>query len=263
LSLGLNDCFKEGGDVLLVTSKGKKRVVKIQGDRIHTHRGYIQVCDIVGRQPGTTARTHRGEEVLVLKPRVVDYIPKLARRTQVMYPKDLGYVILSLGISPGFKVLDAGTGSGAAAMVMASLVKPTGKVFSYDVNEESIAVAQRNLERAGLLEYVELVRGDVKTMVFSEFFDAALMDLPDPWEALGNVSRFLKPSARICIVTPTMNQLEKAYLAMVDSGVAHLETVEIFLRRIRPFQGKVRPESLMIGHTAYLMLGVKVLRENV
>jgi tRNA (adenine57-N1/adenine58-N1)-methyltransferase len=259
----LNDAFKEGGDVLLVSPKGKKRVVKIQGDRIHTHKGYIQVGDIVGNQPGIVVRTHTGEEVLALKPLVVDYIPKLARRTQVMYPKDLGYMVLSLGISPGFKVLDAGTGSGAAAMIMASLVKPTGRVFSYDVNEESITVARRNLERAGLLEYVELVHGDVKTTVFKEFFDAALMDLPDPWEALGNVSGFLKPSARVCLVLPTMNQLEKAYSAMADSSIVHLETVEIFLRRIRPYQGKVRPESLMTGHTAYLMLGVKVSRENV
>jgi len=263
LSLRLNDAFKEGGDVLLVSPKGKKRVVKIQGDRIHTHKGYIQVGDIVGNQPGIVVRTHTGEEVLALKPLVVDYIPKLARRTQVMYPKDLGYMVLSLGISPGFKVLDAGTGSGAAAMIMASLVKPTGRVFSYDVNEESITVARRNLERAGLLEYVELVHGDVKTTVFKEFFDAALMDLPDPWEALGNVSGFLKPSARVCLVLPTMNQLEKAYSAMADSSIVHLETVEIFLRRIRPYQGKVRPESLMTGHTAYLMLGVKVSRENV
>ena len=259
----MNDAFKEGGDVLLVSPKGKKRVVKIQGDRIHTHNGYIQVGDIVGNQPGIVVRTHTGEEVLALKPLVVDYIPKLARRTQVMYPKDLGYMVLSLGISPGFKVLDAGTGSGAAAMIMASLVKPTGRVFSYDVNEESITVARRNLERAGLLEYVELVHGDVKTTVFKEFFDAALMDLPDPWEALGNVSGFLKPSARVCLVLPTMNQLEKAYSAMADSSIVHLETVEIFLRRIRPYQGKVRPESLMTGHTAYLMLGVKVSRENV
>ncbi|MBO3753427.1 MAG: tRNA (adenine-N1)-methyltransferase [Candidatus Brockarchaeota archaeon] len=263
MSLRLNDAFKEGEDVLLISSKGKKRVVKIQGDRIHTHKGYIQVGDIVGNQPGIVVRTHTGDEFLALKPLVADYIPKLARRTQVMYPKDLGYMVLSLGVSPGFKVLDAGTGSGAAAMVMASLVKPNGKVFSYDVDEESIAVAKRNLERVGLLEYVELMHEDVKTAVFKEFFDAALMDLPDPWEALGNVSRFLKPSARICIVLPTMNQLEKAYSALVASGMAHLETVEIFLRRIRPFQGKIRPESLMTGHTAYLMIGVKVSRENV
>lgn len=259
----MNDAFKEGDDVLLIDSKGKKRVVKIQGDRIHTHRGYILVSSMVGRQPGLVVKTHAGEEVLALKPCVVDYIPKLARRTQVMYPKDLGYMVLNLGISPGFKVLDAGTGSGAAAMVMASLVKPTGKVFSYDVNEESIGFARRNLERVGLSEYVELVQGDVKTAVFKEFFDAALMDLPDPWDALGNVSRFLKPSARICLVLPTMNQLEKAHEAMVKYGLRHLETAEIFVRRIRPFQGKVRPESMMTGHTAYLMLGVKVLKENV
>lgn len=259
----MNDAFKEGGDVLLVSAKGKKRVVKIQGDRIHTHRGYIQTSSIIGSKPGIMVKTHTGDEMLAVKPLVADYIPKLSRRTQIMYPKDLGYMVLSLGISPGFKVLDAGTGSGAAAMVMASLVRPTGRVFSYDVDEESLAIARRNLERVGLLEYVELVHEDVKTAVFKELFDAALMDLPDPWEALLNVSRFLKPSARICLVLPTMNQLEKAYSALVDSGIAHLETVEILLRRIRPFQGKVRPESLMTGHTAYLMLGVKVSRENV
>jgi len=259
----LNDAFKEGGDVLLTSYKGKKRVVKIQGDRIHTHKGYVQVGDIVGRKPGLIVRTHTGEEMFALNPLVVDYIPKLARRTQVMYPKDLGYMVLSLGISAGFKVLDAGTGSGAAAMVMASLVKPTGKVFSYDVNEESIKVARRNLERVGLSEYVELVCEDVKTTVFKEFFDAALIDLPDPWGTLENVLRFLKPSARICLVLPTMNQLEKTYEAMVNLGIIHLETVEMFLRRIRPFQGKVRPESFMTGHTAYLMLGAKVLKENV
>lgn len=259
----MSDVFKEGDDVLLIDSKGKKRIVKIQGDRIHTHRGYILVSDIVGRPSGLVLKTHVDEELLALKPCVADYIPKLARRTQVMYPKDIGYMVMSLGISPGFMVLDAGTGSGAAAIVMANLVKPNGRVFSYDVNEESISIARRNLERVGLAEHVELVLGDVKTAVFKEFFDAALIDLPDPWDALRNVAGFLKPSARVCLVVPTMNQLEKTYHAMQDSDVIHLETAEIMLRRIRPFEGRVRPESLMIGHTTYLMLGVKVLRENI
>ncbi|MGQ9479564.1 MAG: tRNA (adenine-N1)-methyltransferase [Thermoproteota archaeon] len=250
--------FKENDDVLLLTREGKKRIVKITGDKIHTHKGCIATSDILGSQPGFVVKTHMGEEMLVLKPCIVDYIPKLARRTQVMYPKDLGYVVMSLGISPGNRVLEAGTGSGASTMLLASLVKPDGKVFSYDVNEESLEIARRNLGRVGLLNYVELIHGDVKKIVLNNSFDAALVDMPDPWEAMSNISKALKPSARICIVLPTMNQIEKAFSAMGDSGIAHIETVEIMLRRIRPFTGKVRPESLMVGHTAYLMFGVKI-----
>ncbi|MEM2276160.1 MAG: methyltransferase domain-containing protein, partial [Thermoproteota archaeon] len=168
----LNSVFKEGDDVLLVSSKGKKRIVKIQGDRIHTHKGYLVSKDIVGKPPGIAVRTHIGEEMLALKPLLIEYIPKLARRTQVMYPKDIGYMILNLGISPGSRVLEAGTGSGAATMVVASIVKPNGRVFSCDVNEESIRIARKNLEKAGLTEYVELMQGDIKSIFLEGFFDA-------------------------------------------------------------------------------------------
>ncbi len=263
MNQGLDSVFKEGDDVLLVSSKGKKRVVKIRGDRIHTHKGYLAVKDIVGKQPGIVVKTHVGEEMLALKPLVAEYIPKLARRTQVMYPKDIGYMVLNLGVSPGYRVLEAGTGSGAATMVVASIVKPDGRVFSCDVNEESIRIARKNLERAGLAEYVELIHGDIKKIALEGFFDAAIMDIPDPWDALSKVVSLLKPSARICIVVPTMNQLEKVYRAMMETNVTHLETVEIMLRRIRPFEGRVRPESIMVGHTAYLMFGAKVTRENI
>jgi len=255
--------FKEGDDVLLVFPKGKRHVVKIQGDRIHTHKGYLSTRDIVGKPPGIVVKTHVGEEMLALRPSVADYIPKLARRTQVMYPKDIGYMVLSLGIHSGSMVLEAGTGSGAATMVVASIVKPSGRVFSCDVNEDSIRIARRNLERAGLIDYVELIHGDVKNIAFNTIFDAAVVDIPDPWDALGKIVGFLKPSARVCVVVPTMNQLEKVYGAMLKTGVAHLETVEIMLRRIRPFEGRVRPESIMVGHTAYLMIGAKVLKENI
>lgn len=180
-----------------------------------------------------------------------------------MYPKDIGYMVLSLGISSGAVVLEAGTGSGAATMVIASLVKPNGRVFSCDVNEESIKIARKNLERVGLIDYVELIHGDVKNIDFKVSFDAAIMDIPNPWDVLSRIVEFLKPSARICIIVPTMNQLEKVYRAMLDTNVAHLETVEIMLRRIRPFEGRVRPESIMIGHTAYLMIGAKILKENI
>ncbi|MBO3799635.1 MAG: tRNA (adenine-N1)-methyltransferase [Candidatus Brockarchaeota archaeon] len=259
----LDNVFKEGDDVLLVSPRFKRRIVKIQGDRIHTHKGYLVTKDIVGKPPGTVVKTHIGEEMLALRPLVVEYIPKLARRTQVMYPKDIGYMVLNLGISPGARVLEAGTGSGAATMIVASIVKPNGRVFSCDVNEESIRIARKNLEKAGLAEYVELMQGDIKSIFLEGFFDAAIMDIPDPWDALSRVVGFLKPSARICIIVPTMNQLEKVYRAMLETGVAHLETVEIMLRRIRPFEGRVRPESIMIGHTAYLMFGAKVVRENI
>ncbi|MCS7138748.1 MAG: tRNA (adenine-N1)-methyltransferase [Crenarchaeota archaeon] len=257
------DVFKEGDDVLLVSSRGKRRIVKIQGERIHTHKGYLVTSDIIGKNPGIIVRTHVGEEMLALRPSIADYIPKLTRRTQVIYPKDIGYVVLSLGVSSGSMVLEAGTGSGAATMVIASLVKPNGRVFSCDINEESIEIARRNLERVGLTNYVELIHGDIKSIDFKVLFDAAIIDIPDPWNTLRKIVGFLKTSARICIVVPTMNQLEKVYRAMLEANIAHLETVEIMLRRIRPFEGRVRPESIMIGHTAYLMIGAKIIRENI
>lgn len=258
-----SDVFRETEDILLVDSKGRKKVIRIQGDRIHTHKGYIHLGDIVGKPPGITIKTHIGEEMLALRPCLMDYMPKLARRTQITYPKDLGYIIMSLGISPGSKVIEAGTGSGAATMIMANIVKPNGRVFSYDISEESIRIARRNLERVGLVDFVELKVGDFKTVSLEGDFDAAMVDLPEPWEALGKISNCLRPSARACIIVPTMNQIERTYLKMEESSLKHLETVEIMLRRIRPFMGKVRPESLMVGHTAYLMVGVKVFGENI
>ncbi|MEM2884988.1 MAG: protein methyltransferase, partial [Thermoproteota archaeon] len=147
---------------------------------------------------------------------------------------------------------------GATAAAIANLVRPNGKVYSYDVNEESVETAKANLERVGLRQYAEIKLQDVYEAVSEEGLDSALLDLPEPWMALPALHPALKPSGRVVSFSPTINQVEKTVAAMQRTGFLHVQTIEILVRQYRIKEGMSRPEGLMLSHTGYLTMAVKV-----
>ncbi|MCX8162768.1 MAG: tRNA (adenine-N1)-methyltransferase [Candidatus Bathyarchaeota archaeon] len=256
----MSGLFCEGEYALLLLDRRRRYLVKLEkGKRFHTHRGFLDLDQIIGRPEGVAIESSMGVDFYVFKPSLWDYVESYERPTQILYPKDIGFILVYADIGPGCRVLEAGVGSGALTSFLAYHIRPTGRVYGYDVNPRFIEVARRNLERTGLLGYVELKLGDVYKGVDERDIDVAILDVPSPWLAIDPVYRSLKPGGFFVSFSPTIDQVEK----LVESIEAHrgfivLNVLESFTRSYKVRRGETRPETTMIAHTGYLLFARKL-----
>lgn len=252
--------IREDSFILVYRDRRRRWIVRpADTPRLHTHLGILDCKELVGREFGTSAKTTLGDELLILRPTIEDMVMKFARRTQVVYPKDLAMILLKCGIHSGSRIFEAGTGSGAATASMAYMAMPNGHVYSYDKNDLFQSVARKNLERLGLSQFVTFKIKDAKEGIDEKDLNAALLDLGDPWELVPNVRDCLEPSGMLAAVTPTTNQAERLVEEMKSRSFVIVETIEILLRNIEARAGMTRPANIMVGHTAYLTFGRKAL----
>jgi tRNA (adenine57-N1/adenine58-N1)-methyltransferase catalytic subunit len=257
--------IQQSSYLLLFHPPSKKWLIKVdQHKKLHTHLGIIDVSSLIGMEYGAAVRTTEGKLIFLMEPTIHDFIMKSERKTQIVYPKDLGYIAARTGLKNGSKVVEVGTGSGALATFMASIVKPDGHVYSFDVNSEFIKIARRNLEKAGMDKYVTIHQHDPHQGLNIQDADVATVDLGDPWTVVDQVHATLKGGGAFVAICPTMNQIEKTAGELKKSGYADVDCVELMIRNIEAREGMTRPSMRMIGHTAYLVFARKVekLRER-
>lgn len=251
--------IEESSYVLLFHTPRKKWLTKVAQDKkFHTHLGIIDVSSIIGMEYGSAIRTTEGKLIFLMEPTIHDFIMKSERKTQIVYPKDLGYIVARTGLKNGSKVLEVGTGSGALATFMASIVKPEGHIYSFDVNSEFMEMAKRNLEKAGMAKYVTMHQHDPHLGVDIRNVDVATVDLGDPWTVVDQVHDALKGGGAFVAICPTMNQIERTAAQLKKSGYADIDCVELMIRNIEAREGMTRPSMRMIGHTTYLVFARKV-----
>jgi tRNA (adenine57-N1/adenine58-N1)-methyltransferase catalytic subunit len=252
------DRIKEGDKILLFWDQRRQWLLDVDKERsFHTHKGAVKLSDTIGKRYGDTVQSALGLIFLILRPTTYDLLSYVARPTQIMYPKDIGLVLLKLGLSSGKTVIEAGTGSGAMTLAMANAVKPDGHVYSYEIRSSFRDSAKRTLRRAGLEEYVTLEHRDAKDGFLQREVDAALIDLGEPWAVIPQAWEALRGGAPIASFSPTINQVERTVVNM-RGRFANVQCLETFLREIRAEEGKTRPATVMTGHTGYLTFGNKI-----
>ena len=247
--------IKQNSPVLFYFNHSKKWLMKIsRKESLHTHIGVIKHSDAIGKEYGSRLITNKDKYVYLLNPTMYDYVMKIQHGTQIVYPKDIGYIIARAGIQSGQKVLEIGTGSGSLTSFVASIVKPRGHVYTFDVDENFMKIAEKNIKKAGVSKYVTQHNLDIKTAkkMPVKDMDVALIDLGDPWIVIPKVRRMLKGSGSVFAVCPTMNQLEKLTISLVENEFTDIESTEHILRTIEAREGKTRHSFQGIGHTTYL-----------
>jgi len=247
--------IKQNSPVLFYFNHSKKWLMKIsKKESLHTHIGVIKHSDAIGKEYGSRVMTNKDKYVYLLKPTMYDYVMKIQHGTQIVYPKDIGYIIARAGIGSGQKILEIGTGSGSLTSFIASVVKPRGHVYTFDVDKNFMKIAEKNIKKAGVSKYITQHNLDLKTakkMPLKDI-DVALIDLGDPWIVIPQVRKMLKGSGSIFAICPTMNQLEKLTMALVENEFTDIESTEHILRTIEAREGKTRHSFQGIGHTTYL-----------
>jgi tRNA (adenine57-N1/adenine58-N1)-methyltransferase len=257
----LNERIHEGDYVLLCLDLRRTYMVKVEtGKTFHTHRGFVKLDDLVDNEFGATVQSSLGTEFTAFKPILTDYIMKSARSTQITYPKDAALIVMFSGIGSGSCVVESGTGTGALTTALAHYVKPEGKIYSYDVREESQKTAEKNLKRANLVDFVELKSGDVTVGIDERNVDAVVLDLAVPWLVVPHAYQALKPSGMLVSFSPTIDQVVKTTEALREQNFIFIETVECLMRAMQVERGKTRPQTLMTGHTGYITHARKALK---
>ena len=254
------EIIKQNSPVLFYFNPSKKWLAKIsKKEALHTHIGILKHADAIGKEYGSKITTNKDKYVYLLKPTMYDYIMKIQHGTQIVYPKDLGYIVARAGIQNNQKIVEIGTGSASLTSFVASIVKPRGHVYTFDVDENFMKIAAKNLKKCGMEKYVTQENLDIKTVKKVPVTDAdvALIDLGDPWTVIPQVRQMLKGSGAVFAICPTMNQLEKLTMSLIENEFTDIESTEHILRTIDAREGKTRHSFQGIGHTTYLCFARK------
>ena len=248
--------IKEGDTVQLTDGKNSFFIKVKKGEIFGTHKGNISHNDIMEAGYSKEVKTHKGHPFMILRPTLHDIIMfGIKRKTQIIYPKDSSYITLKLGLTDGMKVLESGVGSGALTIVMANAVKPSGKIYSYEKEEKYIKNAYNNIKLAGLEKYVEIKHHSLDKPLPENFFDAAFIDVREPWLYINNIKKSLKKGSPIGFLVPTTNQVSNTLQALKENNFISLEVVELLERHYKPVPDRLRPEDRMVAHTGYLIFG--------
>lgn len=249
-----------GKYVLIFDEKGKNWLFKlVKGGVFHTHKGRIMHDKIVEAGYGGSVLSDKGHKFFIVKPTVYDFIMKSPRPTQIVYPKDIGYIILRLGIGTGSKIIEVGMGSGAVTSALLKIIGDSGFIDTYERREDIMWSTIRYLSRASKnLDKLNIHRIDFKDAnIPKNHYDAAIIDIDEPWLIIDKIHYSLKDSGRVAIILPTYNQLDKLE-PYIKGKFIDIEAVEISIRQLQFKKGRIRPEFRMIGFTAIVVTGIKI-----
>jgi tRNA (adenine57-N1/adenine58-N1)-methyltransferase len=255
--------FAEGDSALLYDRRRRRYMIALRrGGASDVRGGRVSHDDLLGRGEGTTVRSTRGERFLVLRPTLAEFVLEMPRGAQVVYPKDLGAILIAADVFPGARVLEAGTGSGALTMALVRAVGAAGRVVSYELREDFARVASRNIARyLGETPALVLRRRDLSDGVLPADapVDRVILDLPEPWRMLPQAEGALNPGGIVLAYLPTVPQVMRTVETMQAAGTfALIETAEVLLRPWNVDGRSVRPAHRMVAHTGFLVTARRV-----
>jgi tRNA (adenine57-N1/adenine58-N1)-methyltransferase catalytic subunit len=250
--------FAVGDRVQLTDAKGRHyTMVLCLGSEFHTHRGAIAHDTVIGLPEGSVVKSASGDQFLVLRPLLVDYVMSMPRGAQVVYPKDAAQIVHEGDIFPGARVLEAGAGSGALTCSLLRAVGPGGQVISYEVRADHAEHARRNVETfcGRVPDNWQLVLSDVvDTDLEAGSVDRVVLDMLAPWDVLGAVAGVLVTGGVLMIYLATVTQLSKTVEALREQQCwTEPRAWETLQRGWNVVGLAVRPQHNMRGHTAFLV----------
>ena len=255
-----------GERALLVDVKGRNYHLLLDENKVfQTHLGVIPHSGLIGREEGSSVESSEGSVFLLFRPATADFVVKMGRPTNILYPKDVGLILALAGIGAGSRVVEAGTGSGSGTIALLRAVGPIGEVASYELRPEFLPNARRNIEGmfgSRLPDWLTLKEGDVSQGIEEHDVDAVVLDLPEPWTVVEAAASALRPGGFFAAFVPTTVQLERVVKELDASGeFALVSAVESLVRPWKVKERSVRPAHSMVGHTGFLVFARRILAD--
>jgi tRNA (adenine57-N1/adenine58-N1)-methyltransferase len=245
--------FAAGERALLLDSKGRRYLLTLgPGGEFHTHAGFVRHDDLLGSEEGVSVRSTAGGRYVAVRPTLAEFVLKMPRGAQVIYPKDLGPILMLADVFPGARVLEAGVGSGALSM---TLLRAGADLTGYELRPDFAARARANV--AGFLgdqaaDRFHVEERDVYEAIEGTGLDRVVLDVPEPWRVVKHAEGALRPGGILVAYLPTVGQVAQLRETLAASAFGMAETVEVLQRGWHVEGQSVRPEHRMVGHTGFL-----------
>jgi tRNA (adenine57-N1/adenine58-N1)-methyltransferase len=252
--------LREGEQFCLIGPKGRKYLLTWQPSGVFTNQdGKIAFAEVTDF--GIEVTTNRGVTHQVIKPTAADLSIAVKRLTTISYAKDMGFQLLHSTMQAGSTVLECGGGSGGMTSVLARFVGDTGKIHVFERRPEFLELARKNVTKLGLAHRVEWHLRDPSVDGFAiegvEGFDAAFLDVPEPWGLVAPAHAVLKPGASVSSLSPNVEQVRATVEKMIEVGFARIWTVEMLERELLVRKQGTRPREMMRSHTGYLTFAAR------
>jgi len=250
--------YEAGDYVLLIDHKDRELFVQLEpGRKFSTHLGLLDLDSLIGADEACTVLTKEGRAFLCVPVSLEDVAVHMPRAAQIVYPKDVGFLLAGLAIAPGMNILESGVGSGAVTM---SLARAGARVVSVELREDFASRAAKNF--ASFLteqerDRIEVVVQDLAAYQCQGLFDGAVLDLLDPWTHAARVAQWLRPGARVAIYVTNTVQLSQTVSALRSAGFVRDRAQEVLVRDWVVRGEVVRPAHRMVGHTGFVVTAIR------
>lgn len=243
-----------GDRVLLIDTKQRRHLVTLEpGGAFHSHAGVVEHNQLIGREEGVTVRTSMNARMVAVRPTLSEYVLKMPRGAQVIYPKDLGPILMLADVFPGARVLETGIGSGALTMTLLRAIGPTGHLLGYELRDDFADRARRNVE--GFLGPdlpLTIEVRDAYDGIEATDLDRVVLDLPEPWRVVKHAEAALRRGGILLSYLPTIGQVMRLREELAESAFGMVETLEVLHRGWHVDGQSVRPDHRMVAHTGFL-----------
>ena len=246
--------FAAGDRVLLVDAKRRRHLVTLSaGGQFHTHAGVLEHDTLIGTPEGSTVRTTLGSRLVAVRPTLAEYVLEMPRGAQVIYPKDLGPILILADVFPGAKVLESGVGSGALTLALLRAVGSTGLVTGYEIRDDFARRARANVEGfLGADVPLTIEVRDIYEGIEVADIDRVLLDLPEPWRVVKHAEQAMHTGGVMLAYLPTIGQVARLREELAGSAFGMVETLEVLQRTWHVDGQSVRPDHRMVAHTGFL-----------
>ena len=247
--------FEAGDRALFIDRRGRRYLVTLRaGIQFHTHDGYVEHDTVIGTQEGSRVFSSTGVPFVIVRPSLTDYILKMPRGAQVIYPKDIAAIVMAADIFPAAVVLEAGTGSGALTLGLLRAVGDRGRVITFEQRQDFAERARANIESflGKIPDALEMRHGDLTEAIIDEPIDRVVLDLPEPWRIIPIAITALRPGGIFCSYVPTVPQISQTSEALRAAGFIDVVTTETLVRPWHVEGQSVRPDHRMVAHTGFI-----------
>jgi len=246
-----------------IDPRGKKHIVTLtEGGKFQTNHGQLLFADAIGIPWGSPLKTHLGKNFIMVQPSLNDILLSTKRATTIMYPKDIGFILLNMNIGNGHTVIEAGTGSGALTTAICWAVGNQGHVYSYDTRENAQGLARKNVRKMGYQDRVTFKNQDIAYGFDETEADSLFLDVPNPEDFLQFVRSALRSGGFFGSLVPTTNQVSGLLEGLYAHNFAFVTVCEIMLRYYKSVPTRLRPDDRMTAHTGFLIFGRPILSEK-
>lgn len=250
---------KKNDVVVLIDESYRKIIIDVKSP-IDKYKGVgvFNPSELIGKKYGEQIKIGN-KQFWILTPSLKDKLQALKRHAQIILPRDSAHIIMNCSIESGFRVLEAGIGSGSLTIALANAVSPNGMVISYDTRQDFINHSMKNLKMAKLEKYVKTKVKDVTKKIDEKELDAVILDIPNPWCAVSHSFKALRVGGYLCTYSPLISQVENTIKEIKKYHFIEVKTLENIQREMIVSEFGTRPSFDMLGHTGYLTFTRKVL----